>query len=152
MNAKSSLSLESRVTLLARPGFAGTAARASLLGGLLLLLFVLVASVGFALSGSSGVLAAMFAALVCLVSGLLAMVAAEIARQFHQRLASVLLAMGIRTSLPMAVLVAVYLRGGAIVDTGMAFYLLVFYLAVLAIETYLDVTLLRLAGGSEVGA
>jgi len=115
-------------------------------------LFVLVASVGFALSGSSGVLAAMFAALVCLVSGLLAMVAAEIARQFHQRLASVLLAMGIRTSLPMAVLVAVYVRGGAIVDAGMAFYLLVFYLAVLAIETFLDVTLLRLAGGAEVGA
>ena len=52
----------------------------------------------------------------------------------------------------MAVLVAVYVRGGAIVDAGMAFYLLVFYLAVLAIETFLDVTLLRLAGGAEVGA
>ena len=152
MNAKSPLSLDSRAALLAKPGYVGAAARASLLSGLLLLLLIPVASVGFALSGPSGVMVASFSMLICLASGLLAMVAAEIARQFNQQLASLLLAMGIRTSLPMAVLIAVYIRGGAIVDAGMAFYLLVFYLAVLAIETYLDVTLLRIAGGSEVGS
>lgn len=152
MNAKSSLSLDSRATLLAKPGYVGAAARASLLGVLLSLLLIPVALVGFALSGMSGVMVATFSMLACLASGLLAMVAAEIARQFNQRLASMLLAMGIRTSLPMAVLIAVYVRGGPIVDAGMAFYLLVFYLAVLAIETYLDVALLRLAEGSEVGS
>ena len=117
-----------------------------------MLLLVPVALVGFALSEMDGVAAACFAMLACFASGLLAMVCAEVARQFQYPLAGMLLAMGIRTSLPMAVLLAVYVRGGAMVDAGMAYYLLVFYLAVLAIETFLDVTLLRTTGRVEVGS
>lgn len=49
--------------------------------------------------------------------------------------AEVLLGGGLRMGLPLGMFAIVYVQGGALVDAGLAYYLIVFYLVMLTFET-----------------
>jgi len=91
-------------------------------------------------SGSDGVVAAVFASLVCL----LAVMAAETSSTLFAGLADVTLRTGLamlpRMGIPLGFLIVVYSRGGPLVEAGIVFYLLPFYLVVLTAETLLTVS------------
>lgn len=113
------------------------AARAGLLAGSLLLAAGLILPVAFSAKGEVGVVAALAAALVCLIPGLVALGLGEIFRSPETALYNLLFGTLIRMGLPLAVVVAVYVVGGPLVEGGFAFSLLAFYPVMLLVETML---------------
>ena len=112
-------------------------ARAGLLAGSLLLAAVVVLPIAFSASGQAGLIAGLFAALVCLVPGLVTLALGEVFRGPNFALFNVLFGMLIRMGVPLAVCAAVYALGGPLVDGGMVFSLLAFYPVMLLVETLL---------------
>lgn len=112
-------------------------ARAGLLAGSLLLAAAVVSPIAFSARGQAGLLAGLFAALVCLVPGLIALGLGEVFRGPQFALFNLLFGMLLRMGVPLAVCVAVYAIGGPLVEGGMAFSLLAFYPVMLSVETML---------------
>lgn len=103
--------------------------------GLLLLL-----PVGYWQNGLHGVTEVVAAALISLFSGGLAM-AAFYRYRLQQPLVGLLLAMAIRLIPPLVVCLVIAANGMAAVYFGFVCYLLTFFMACLAVETYLAVRL-----------
>jgi hypothetical protein len=95
------------------------------------------------LEGSQGGLALVAAALICLVSGLAALVVATLRVAGSQAIYSLLLAMAFRLFPPLAVCLVLALRDSGAEYIGFVCYLLVFYMVTLSVETYLSVRWIR---------
>ena len=116
-------------------------ARWGLWGRLSSLAFVLLVSYAVSVpvawySGRSfGVMTAGVALAFCLLGGSLALLVSEFFRGSGRMVAEVLLGGGLRMGLPLGMFAIVYVQGGALVDAGLAYYLIVFYLVMLTFET-----------------
>ncbi|MCH2124661.1 MAG: hypothetical protein MK165_07710 [Pirellulaceae bacterium] len=105
-----------------------------------LLVALLVAlPIAWATMGASGLVAAVVANLACLSGGVIALWVCGRFTEPTAVVASILLGTLIRMGLPLTVFMATYLRGGMVVDGGLVFYLLFFYLVMLFVETKLIV-------------
>ncbi len=111
----------------------------------MLLLFAIIAGcmvlmpAAWWLAGTQGGIEVGSAALVCLLSGLLALAVTSMQTLRRQPLAGMLFAMAIRLLPPLVVCLALSLRDTGAKFSGFVCYLLLFYLISLAIETYLSV-------------
>jgi hypothetical protein len=91
--------------------------------------------VAYWLSGKSGLAAAALASGCCCVGALGALGVALWLRGPRYLLASVLVGMGVRMGVALGAALIVQLGGGPLVDVGFVYYLLMFYLVTLAVET-----------------
>jgi hypothetical protein len=115
----------------------GILAQAGLVAGVVVVAWLPIAAVAYAISGSAGVIAAAVAAGVCLIGAEFALIAMlpfggpSAAMQF--------LAVGMlaRTLIPLVAGVVLHLTVPFLAAAGMIFYLLVFYMIALATETVL---------------
>jgi hypothetical protein len=97
----------------------------------------LVLPVAAVLAGVAGLGAAVLAMSICLASGVLVF---WLIRNLHgpeSVLYQVLLGMMPRMGIALGACMAIYYRGGWLVDAGVVYYLLVFYFVTLAAETAL---------------
>ena len=95
--------------------------------------------VGISLRGLRACAAATAAAAVVWGSSALALAVGELLQRTGQALASVLLSMMVRISLPLAACVIVYANGGVLAEAGFAVFILIFYLVALPLDTLLAV-------------
>ncbi len=104
----------------------------------MLLAAAIVLPLGWAISGKGmGILAGAAAAGVCLVAGWMALGLSEPLRRPQLMLALVMVGMMIRMGIPLAAALTVFFLGGPLADAGFLYYLVVFYLIALAVETVL---------------
>jgi len=109
------------------------------LAGTALLSGLVVLAVAYAANGPAGLAAALFAAALCLVSGVLSLFASSAASRATTPLGGLLIGMMIRMALPLAAVMAIYYRGGWLVGAGMIYDVLAFYMITLAAETWIAV-------------
>jgi hypothetical protein len=95
----------------------------------------LAGPVVFYRSGGIGFEAAALAIGCCCIGALGTLCVAPWLRAPHHLLASVLVGMAVRMGVALAAAVVVQLRGGPLVEVGFVYYLLMFYLVTLAVET-----------------
>jgi hypothetical protein len=112
-----------------------------LLVGILGVAFPAYAWVGWLRSGSMGIWSAAAALLVCGVSSLLALVVTGMLQGGKQALNAVLLAMGIRMGVPLAVGLLLQSQGGPLAKAGVFGMILAYYLLALIVETALSLRL-----------
>jgi hypothetical protein len=74
---------------------------------------------------------------VCLTGGITAEAAANLLAHYQRPLAAVLAGMLFRMGVPLAASVIVYYHGGVLVQGGMVFYVLAFYMITLMAETWM---------------
>jgi hypothetical protein len=115
------------------------------MAGVVAALLLAAVAVGSALDGAVGIQAAALAAIVCLSGSLLGLLIVNLARRRGQMLAGVLMSMAPRMGLPLGFCLLMHLRGGALVEAGIVFYVLAFYIVTLAVETWLLVDQLGLS-------
>jgi hypothetical protein len=97
---------------------------------------VLLCPIAFWFFRWPGVVSVLAAALLCTLTG---MVAFWTSRLFVRQVGAVggaLVAMGVRMAIPLVVCLVLAVRGDADSLAGFVYYLLVFYLATLAVETW----------------
>lgn len=116
----------------------GLAARIALLVSAGAASCVLALPVAFLCSGWAGIGAAAAAAVVCLGGAVAALTVSHCLRGPQYALPAMLLAMGPRMGVPLAVALACHLHGGALADAGLVYYLLAFYPITLLVETVLS--------------
>ncbi len=110
--------------------------------------WLLVLPVAYAISGSPGLMAASVAALLCLVCGEVAMLAASAATGPFAAMNGALIAMLVRMAGPLVLGVGLHLNVPSLAAAGMIFYLLFFYMVDLAVETMLQIATLGTGGGN----
>jgi len=120
------------------------------------LLYGVCAAIGFVLSGGIGVAAATLAAAACLLGTLSAVAITNLIPASNQQQATYNLLAGslLRMMIPLAVCLAVTIKGQHLVAGGFIAYLLVMYLTLLVLETLLATRTLRRAdpaGGEKHG-
>ena len=113
-------------------------ARGTFLGLVVLGLYAMVAPVAGFCSGSAGLWAAAAAAVLCLAGAGLALVLSHALREPKRALYGMLLSMAARMGVPLAVGLPCHLHGGVLAQGGLLYYLLVFYLVTLGVETLLS--------------
>ncbi len=113
----------------------GVAKRAAVLIASLVLVSLLVGPLSFYFDGVNGLVASGAGMTICLVCGLLALVVAEQFRKPEHVLQQVLITMGLRMGIPLGLCMVVYIQRGPLAEAGMVYYLLVFYLVTLLVET-----------------
>lgn len=86
-------------------------------------------------AGLAGVAAAAIAAGACLAGAMSAAVISGWFRNPEHALYEVLFGLMFRMAVPLALCMVVMLRGGRLVEAGFPYYVLIFYLATLAIST-----------------
>lgn len=118
----------------------GLAGGCALLAVATLLTLLIAGSIGFALYGMWGLLAASLAAVLCLSGAEAALVASRLAQRAKpdQALTGMLLAMLFRMAAPLAGALWIYLQGDRLVAAGAWYQLIVFYLVTLAVEVGLQ--------------
>jgi hypothetical protein len=84
--------------------------------------------------GQAGIVAASLAGGVCLASAAAALVISHLLRAPAKGVAAILLPMAVRTGLPLLVVLIVRSGGQGLVEAGLAYYLMGFYLLALAVE------------------
>jgi len=109
----------------------------------LAVVFSIAAPIGFALHQTNGLIAAACGLAICGFAGLLAEIAGALAN--GKVLVQMLIGMALRMGGPLAACLAFASVGGPIVDAGVVYHILVFYLATLAIETGVSVVGLKQA-------
>lgn len=114
-------------------------ARAGLLLLILAVAVLMALPVALNATGWEGVAAAGCAALLCFAAGVAVIVVTMFASSPENVAYLVVLGMLFRMGIPLVSCLAIYFRGGLLVDAGMVYYLLVFYPLALAFETWLDV-------------
>ncbi len=95
----------------------------------------LAGPVSYLWSGPIGLGAAALASGCCCVGAMGALCVAPWFRGPHRLLASVLVGMSVRMGVALTAALIVQLGGGPLADAGFVYYLLVFYLVTLAVET-----------------
>jgi hypothetical protein len=124
-------------------GRLGFPSRAALLGVTAFVIWTVSAFVGYEFAGSSGLIAATLAGVVCLVASELALVVLELFRDPKLALHGVVVGMMIRMGLPLLVGLFLQLNNEALANAGLLYYVLIFYLATLLVETALVVSHLQ---------
>ena len=109
-----------------------------MLGAVVIGLSAVVGPVAGLWHGRTGLRAVAVAAGVCLLGALVALVIAHGLRAPRYALYGLLLGMAARMGIPLGCGLAFHLRGGALVDAGLLYYLLVFYPVTLGVETALS--------------
>jgi hypothetical protein len=104
----------------------------------ILLGYVVISPVAAWTQGTPGLWSAAVAALICLVAGIMALGLVE-RLSARNPLASVLGGMTLRMIVPLLAVAAVYWWDGPLAEAGMVFFVLAFYMIMLAAETYLAV-------------
>jgi hypothetical protein len=122
-----------------RMGQWGILARAVGLLVLFTAFWLLAAPLAGWLSGRQGLLAAGLAALVCLVSGWVAMGATALLAPPTQPAAHVLLGMMVRMSLPLLVCLVTIQRYPWLIDAGFAWFLIAAFCLALGFETLISI-------------
>lgn len=112
-------------------------ARAALLGVWLIVVWAAIAPISLRMHEEMGFLAATLAAGICLVSAELALLIWEFLRAPALALYGVLVGMLVRMGLPLIIGGALHLANKPLADAGLLYYVLVFYLATLIVETVL---------------
>lgn len=135
--------MKSSETIWSVLGRLGFASRAALLAAVTAVVWAISALVGFKVTGHSGLLAATLAGIVCLVSSELALVAVALFRDPKMALHAVLIGMLIRMGLPLLVGGFLQLNNETLASAGLLYYVLIFYLATLLVETALVVSYLQ---------
>ena len=120
-----------------------TLGRALLLWMTGLALAAAICPVGGFLDGLPGAAAALGAAGVCLAGSTTALVSTHVLREAGLPLEAVLLGMGIRMGVPLAVALVCCFRAGPLANAGFLYYLLIFYPLTLLIETALSLPTCR---------
>ena len=108
--------------------------------------FPAFAAFGFVQSGAMGIAAAAVAALVCWVGASAALLLVGLFRAPEQALVGLLLGMFFRMGLPLGAALLLSLQGGALVEAGVMYMLILNYLLALVLETLLSLRLVRPAG------
>jgi hypothetical protein len=116
----------------------GLPAREAMLAIGMVSLYLLAAPLAYWLGGIVGLLTAAVACGVCLLASALALAVSTLLRQPALALYGLLLAMAARTGIPLFCALAVRLQGTALLERGFFYYLVVFYLFALAVETPLS--------------
>jgi hypothetical protein len=124
-------------------GRLGFVAQSGVLASVVAAVWLLLAPLGYALTGAAGLVAAGVAAGVSLLAAQFALTLEQVFRGPAAAMYGMVAGMFARMSV--ALLLGVTLHRGvpALADAGMIFYLLVFYLATLAIETALVLARIR---------
>lgn len=115
----------------------GLAARLGCLLLVVVVVYAIMAPAAYYFHGAAGVWAASLSTGVCLAGSIVALLAADRFSGPDHALVGVLGAMLVRMGVPLAFCVVVYVRGGQLVAAGALIYLLVVYLATLAVETWM---------------
>ena len=89
--------------------------------------------------GPQGVLAAGIAFCICLLAGVAGLATGDAFRARTLALHQLLFGMFLRMGIPLGAFLWIYTRGGPLIDAGFPYYLIAFYLAMLAIEVSLMV-------------
>ncbi len=116
---------------------ASAAGRAAILVGWFVAAGGVLAPAAYLVRGPVGLMGVGAAWAVCLVSGLLALLPAELFRHPDLAVPRVLLGMFPRMGLPLAACMLVYLRKGMLAESGFVYYIIAFYFVTLAVETVL---------------
>lgn len=114
-------------------------ARAALLFSLLFLAVLISLPVAANASGWQGCAASACAALLCFAAGVAVVLVTLFASSPEHVAYFVVLGMFFRMGIPLVACLAIYVRGGWLVEAGLVYYLLVYYPLALAAETWLDV-------------
>jgi hypothetical protein len=109
-----------------------------MLGAIVLAVFAATAPVAIRLGGSVALAAAAIAAVLCLTGAAAALMIVDRFRTPSSALAALWVGMTVRTGVPFAVGMAIHLHGGPLAQAGLLWYLLLFYLTVLAVGTILS--------------
>ena len=116
----------------------GLSGRVTVITAVMLLLYVASAPLAWWHSGGIGLLAAGTSATVCLIGRVGGLVASDHCRGPSRALHGLACSMAARTGLPLLLAIAMRFQDGALFKAGGVYYLLVFYLAALAVETPLS--------------
>jgi hypothetical protein len=116
----------------------GPLARGMILGLAVLGTYGLVAPVAGTLSGPAGLWTAAAAAGFCLAGAAAALLISPLSRRPGRALSGMLSAMAARMGIPLGFGLACHVQGGVLAQTGLLYYLLVFYPVTLAVETALS--------------
>ncbi len=111
----------------------------TLLALIILLALIVAVPVGLALTGPSGALAAAVAALTVLFASFISTFAASLFQSHEAAMWRLLASMGLRMSIPMAACFLVLLIGGPLATGGFVYFVLVFYLTALPVDTLLTI-------------
>ncbi len=114
--------------------------------------FALLGAIGFQSAGWPGLEAAAVAAGVCLLGGVTALAASSAIRGPEAVLYSVVFGMFFRMGFPLFVGGYLHWKGGSLAQAGVLFYILVFYLLTLAVDTILIVKQIRIARSYVISA
>jgi hypothetical protein len=112
----------------------------------------LFAAVGYARSGWVGILAALLAAGVCGGAALLGLAIASWSRVGAGAVPVILFSMGLRTGIPLVVCAVLMSNGGPLVKAGAPMMILVYYLLMLLVETWLLLGLTSAAPGPKTAS
>jgi hypothetical protein len=112
----------------------------AILAGASLVAAAAAAPLAVHLRGSKGLVAVLAATTICLVAGILAMVLTAFLQSPELVFPRVVLGMLVRMGLPLAVVAAVCIRGGLLAEGGFVYYVLAFYMVMLAAGTALDLS------------
>jgi hypothetical protein len=124
-------------------------AQAGLTSALVSGLWIVVAPVAYEISGSIGPMAAALGAGVCLFGALVGLAIGAAFPGPSGVLQRMLFAMLARTVVPLLVGVALHFKSSELATAGMIYYLLIFYMATLAIETTMLLAQVSRSHGSE---
>ena len=117
---------------------AGLATRIGLLVGAVALALAVVASIAWPIGGGRAVLAAAVPAAVCLSGAVVALIAVSICQRREEPLLGTLCGMLPRMGLPLGFAVMTKFLFKGLVEFGVLYYLVGFYLVTLGIETVLS--------------
>jgi hypothetical protein len=131
------MSASRSTSLASRAGRLGLFAQAGLVSAALALIWFLAAAVAYAISGPPAVIASAVALLLCWLGGLLALALGGLFHGPTAAMQRMLVGMLARSVLPLLLGVVLHFKVPALAEAGMVFYLLIFYLATMAIETAL---------------
>jgi hypothetical protein len=102
--------------------------------------WLLTAPVAYTISGADGLLAAAVAAGVCWFGAALALATSRLFHGPSATLYAMAIGMMARTFLPLALGIVLQLNVPVLAHNGMIFYLLIFYVVAMAVETTLTVS------------
>ena len=114
------------------------AARGGMLTLVVVVLYFAMAPVAGWFHGWPGLLAAAVAGALCLVGSGIALIMSHLLRAPERVLYGMLLGMAVRMGFPLGMGLVLHMRGGVLANSGLLYYLVVFYLVTLLVETTLS--------------
>lgn len=117
--------------------FQGLLRSCALLTFALLVFFPLVGAFAYGFRDLDGVMSAAVAMMVCLFAGVISEIAVRLFNDPTQVMYRVLFGMLLRMGIPLGFCMAVHSLGGRLADAGFVYYLLVFYMVTLVVDTLL---------------